>query len=100
MGVYEGLTEKEIIERYPEQWDRQCTRRLDDAPTGGETYRQFHARIGSALERIKKDYADKKVLIVTHGFVTRVINWHFNNLSFDEMMTFNIANGEVVKYLA
>lgn len=42
MGVYEGLTTEEIMVKYPDLWNRQRTRKLDDAPTNGETYQQLY----------------------------------------------------------
>lgn len=99
MGVYEGLTQDEIIERYPDLWNRRCTRILDDAPTNGETYRQFHSRITTALQKLKNDYSDKNVLLVTHFFVARVINWYFSNITFDEMHNYSLGNCEIAKYI-
>lgn len=98
MGVYEGLTEAEIIERYPDLWARRCTRRLDDAPTNGETYQQFIDRIASALMRLKEDHAGQSVLLVTHSFVARVIHKHLNGLSFDDMHGFQLANCEIAAF--
>ena len=98
MGVYEGLTQEEIMRKYPDLWNRHCTRALDDAPTNGKTYRQFHARINNALIKLKEDYFDKNVLLVTHGFVARVINWCCNDMSFDEMHGYNLENCEVAKF--
>lgn len=98
MGVFEGLTQEEIIERYPDLWNRRCTRKLDDAPTNGETYRQFDTRITCALLKLKEDYPDENVLLVTHNFVARVINKFFMNLSFDEMHDFQLGNCEIAKY--
>ena len=97
-GVYEGLTAEEIKEKYPDLWERRCTRQVDDAPTNGETIRQFDTRIVEALLKLEKEYSDKTVLLVTHGFVSRSINRHYKNLSYDEMHNFPLGNCEVVKY--
>jgi Fructose-2,6-bisphosphatase len=98
MGVYEGLTQEEIMGKYPDLWNRHCTRSLDDAPTNGETYRKFHTRINKALIKLKEDYSDKNVLLVTHGFVARVINWCCSDISFDEMHGYNLENCEIAKF--
>ena len=99
LGVYEGLTHEEIKEKYPDLWERNCTRQLDDAPTNGETIRQFNERITKALLKLEKEYPEKNVLLVTHGGVVMIINRYYNNLSFEEMYSgFRLDNCEIVKY--
>jgi len=81
----------------PNNW--QITRKLDDAPTNGETYRQFQTRITTALLKLKEDYPDKNILLVTHFFVLRVINWYCKNISFDEMHNYRLENCEIAEYI-
>ena len=106
IGVYEGLTREEAQAQYPEIWARQAeiyattgARPIDDAPTGGETLRQFDARITGGLAKLKAMYAESKVLLVCHGFVARVINRQLMGLSFSDMDTFTLGNCEVVEYV-
>ena len=75
-----------------------CTRQLDDAPTGGETTRQVDSRVAKGLEILKEKYPEKKVLLVCHGFVSRAINRQMRGLSFEEMHGFSLGNCEVVQY--
>lgn len=98
VGVYEGLTREEVQDRYPELWERNCTRQVDDAPTGGETTRQVDIRVAKGLAILKEKYPEKRVLLVCHGFVSRAINRQMRGLSFDEMHEFSLGNCEVVKY--
>ena len=98
LGVYAGLTREEIIEKYPDLWERNCTRQWNDAPTNGETYQQFDERITKALLNLEKEYPQKSVLLVTHGYVLRVINRYYKNLSFEEMHSFDLKNCEIVEY--
>lgn len=98
VGVYEGLTREEVQERYPELWTRNCTRQLDDAPTGGETTRQVDARVAKGLAILKEKYPEKRVLLVCHGFVSRVINRQLRGLSFEKMHEFSLGNCEVIQY--
>lgn len=99
VGVFEGLTREEAKVRYPKMYERNCTRQLDDAPANGETIRQFDCRIAKALQEIKNTYADKTILLVCHGFVSRVINRQIKNLSFDEMHNFSLNNCEIAEYV-
>lgn len=85
VGVYEGLTKEEIMQRYPELWARKCTSQPDDAPTGGETIRQACARVDKGMDRLLKEFTDKTVLLVCHGFTARAVNRYCLGLSFEEM---------------
>lgn len=98
VGVYEGLTREEVQEQYPDLWARNCTRQLDDAPTGGETARQVDSRVAKGLAILKEKYPEKRVLLVCHGFVSRAINRQLRGLSFEEMHGFSLGNCEVVTY--
>ena len=98
VGVFEGLTKEEAKEQYPELFNRRCTRQLDDAPTGGETIRQFETRIISGLKEMKMRFPDKTVLLVCHGFVSRMINKQLKGLSYDGMHDFTLNNCEVAEY--
>jgi probable phosphoglycerate mutase len=99
VGVYEGLTREEAKEKYPDLWNRNCTRELNDAPANGETILQFNERITNALLKLEKEYSGKNVLLITHGFASRIINRHYNSLSFDEMHGFSLGNCEIAKYI-
>jgi probable phosphoglycerate mutase len=98
MGVYEGLTREEARTKYPVLWDRLSAWQMSDAPTDGETIRQVDERTTNALLKLEKDYPDKNVLLVTHGFVARIINRYYKNLSYDEMHGFSLGNCEIVRY--
>lgn len=100
LGVFEGLTHEEIKIKYPDLYERKCTRQMDDAPTNGETIREFDERITKALLKLKEEYSEKNVLLVTHGGVSMIINRYYKNLSFDEMYNgFRLGNCEIVKYI-
>ena len=104
-GVYEGLTQEEAQAKYPDVWarlgelrEKLGSRPLDDAPTGGETLKQFDARIAAGLAKLKTEYADKKILLVCHAFAARVINRQLYGLSFKDMEAFALGNCEFVEY--
>jgi probable phosphoglycerate mutase len=98
VGVYEGLTREEAKSQYPDLWSRECTRQPDDAPTGGETIRQFDMRITSALKQLNEKYPNDKILLVCHAFVSRLINKHYKKLTYDNMHNFTLSNCEIVSY--
>jgi len=97
-GVYEGLTRDEAQRKYPELWAKLSSRLIDDAPDGGETIRQVDTRVTEGLKQLCREYPDKKVLLICHAFVSRIINRYCTGLSFEDMHGFILNNCDVVEY--
>lgn len=79
-GVAEGLTYQEIERQFPELFSRLRETDPDFAPPGGESKSQFHHRVVAALNELAERYAQKRVLVVTHGGVLAVIYRWLNRL--------------------
>lgn len=66
-GEWEGLTYEEIQEHKamsPQDWNQTM---LENGPPGGESLRQFAARIKIAIDEIISKRSDETVLIVAHS---------------------------------
>lgn len=99
-GVYEGLTRDEAKSKYPDLWEKFSTPIYDEALPGGETIREVEERVFSALEQIRKNYpSDKNVLVVTHGFISRVINKFFTDVTEEEFFNYRLGNCEIAEYI-
>jgi alpha-ribazole phosphatase len=73
-GAWEGLTFKEIRERYPDDLDKRERDILGFAPPmGGESVTGLAARVMDCFESIMRDADGKNVLLAGHGVVNRVI---------------------------
>jgi isoleucyl-tRNA synthetase len=70
LGDFEGMTYEEIYEKYPDFKNTADIRYKKDTPSG-ETHADMLARIRSFVEKIKRDHAGKRVLVVCHGIVLR-----------------------------
>ena len=73
---------------------------------GVETIQDLCNRVWNLIDELKEDYAEKNILLVTHGGVTRAINGYFNgpneegiledlNLHNCEIRTFEIKNENI-----
>ena len=75
-GVIEGMTHDEVLERHPEVVQGWQRRDPDFAPEGGESRRQFHARVMQAvqalLERCQHEGWQAPV-VVSHGGVLDMV---------------------------
>ena len=99
VGVYEGLTRDEAKQQYPDLFVRNITRIFNKAPTGGETILEVQNRVFTSLDKIKKNYQGKNVLIVTHAFVAKVINKYFNpQISEQDFFDFVLQPAEIKEY--
>lgn len=65
---------------------------------GGESMMQVAYRIYGFLDDIKVQYWDKKVLLVSHGGVCRIINTYFEDLTNEEFYHWQIENSQLKKY--
>lgn len=99
LGVFEGLTREEAQAKYPKLWEQNITRHFDKGPTGGESVGDLAKRVFAGLERIKKDYPDKNILLVTHGMVAKVIEHYFHpKTDIDDLFSFALQNGQTIEY--
>lgn len=74
------IYDKRIIERGLGDWEntpdtdeKQFLMHNKTVPPNGETFEEFDSRISDFLKMLKKNYNNKKILIVTHGGVIYAI---------------------------
>lgn len=68
-GIFEGLTNTEIKNRYPEEYERFARREPDFAMEGGESASRFRDRCVAGLEQIAQRHAGETIAVVSHGLV-------------------------------
>lgn len=70
-GVFEGLTQEECSERYPEHWANYCA--VKSLPPGAEPIASVAARFREALLRYHaRHIGGESLLLVSHGSAIRV----------------------------
>jgi 2,3-bisphosphoglycerate-dependent phosphoglycerate mutase len=72
-GDVDGMRVDDIKAQHPQAWEAWLRFHEDDCMPGGETMREFHARVMAAVRRIAADHRDATVVIVTHGGVLDMI---------------------------
>ena len=45
-----------------------------------ESMKDVYLRIKNFLDELKKKYKEEKILLVTHGGISRAIYWYFNEI--------------------
>ena len=72
VGPWEGLTEDEIAERWPEEWHRWRNEPHRLALEGRETLRELNARVAAVLDELTcSSVASGAVVVFTHDAVVR-----------------------------
>ena len=61
---------------YTEYWNYYSKVKIDNLETVPELFK----RVNLFLDELKKKYKDEKILLVTHGGISRAIYWFFNGI--------------------
>jgi broad specificity phosphatase PhoE len=72
LGAWEGRTREEVIDDYPDLWERWAREPDWDIVPGGEGAAPFAARVDATLKRIQDRHPTGDVLCVTHGGVIQM----------------------------
>lgn len=92
-GVFQRLTYAEMHERYPQEYARFLTREADFVlPGGGESLRQFSARVNRSVDEIVAAHPGGQVLIFTHGGVLDILHRRASGLPLSAPRDFEIPN--------
>jgi probable phosphoglycerate mutase len=94
-GKFQGLTYGEIESRYPEAHRHFHERHLDEDFDGGESLREFHARVSGALNAIAGTCTGQRVLVVAHGGVLDIAYRLATRRDLQSSRDFTISNAAV-----
>ena len=72
-GRVDGMRVDDIKAQHPEAWAGWLRFHEDFCMPGGETTRQFHARVMAAVGRIAADHRHETLVVVTHGGVLDMV---------------------------
>ncbi|MBT3258760.1 MAG: histidine phosphatase family protein [Deltaproteobacteria bacterium] len=98
MGPWEGLSEHEVADRYPDQWEIWNTRPAELAVDGRETLQEVLERVLYGINKIKEKEPDGSILVITHVAIIRVLILHAENRDLNEYKQVPVpGNGEVLE---
>ncbi len=72
-GMVDGMRVNDIQLQYPDAWAQWTRFDADYAFAGGESTRQFHARVLAAVRALALAHAQQTLVVVTHGGVLDMI---------------------------
>jgi len=99
LGVFEGLTSEEAMERFPEIYHLFKTAGSEYVIENGESTHQLLERSFKFIEEIRLNHPFERVILVTHGGVLRVLIKHILGLSLDSSTRFKIKNTGIFRLI-
>ena len=92
-GVLEGLDVPTIKARHADLWAQWLEQRADFAlPGGGESLRQFHARVIDAVRALAEQNPGRTLVVVTHGGVLDMLWRTAHGITLDGLRSCEIPN--------
>ena len=81
-GKWEGLTDSEVAEYYPESWKARKVDRWNTRPPSGESYADVNSRV---LEWYNELESSHITLVICHGLTSRVLRGIYAGLTHQEV---------------
>jgi broad specificity phosphatase PhoE len=99
IGKYSGMDKHEIESKFPGDWVERVDNKYEFMHEGGESYKQADEfRVKPFLKELKEKYSSRKILIVTHGGICRLLLGNILGLNGNEMMEIEFPN-ECIYYV-
>jgi alpha-ribazole phosphatase len=92
-GTWEGMHHKDVMLKYKDAWEKWGSDWKNAAPPEGESFRELFIRVKSCIEDILVEHKGRKVLIVSHQGVIRVISAVLMKLPEDAYWSFMAEQG-------
>ena len=103
LGIFDRLTRLGGMQKYPDECEkRERLGKFYYRPSGGENWADVALRLRSFWRDLGLNFADEKVLIVTHEVVIRVFRFIVEKMTEEEIMAIDqagdIGNGAISFY--
>jgi broad specificity phosphatase PhoE len=96
MGDLELLTTAAVAQRFPDEAARRAEAgEYRYVPPGGESFADIEVRLGSFLADLHRDHAGRRVIVVAHDAVVLMMRAVIENLSWDQVLAMERAEGSV-----
>jgi alpha-ribazole phosphatase/probable phosphoglycerate mutase len=89
-GEWEGLTHQEVRQSAPDSLDRFWHDPLRCPPPGGEHLEAFNSRVMASWNELLGRHTGKKILVVAHGGVNRLILCHTLQIPMQHMFRLDV----------
>jgi alpha-ribazole phosphatase/probable phosphoglycerate mutase len=95
LGPWEGLSEKDVARRYPDEWNTWNNRPADLKLQGRETLDTLLERVLAGVRKIHVDIGDGTAVVITHVAIIRVLLlWNLGK-SLNLYKTVDVLNAKI-----
>jgi probable phosphoglycerate mutase len=98
-GEFEGLSFKQIEQRWPDQAEAWRRRDPDFGARGGEVLRDFRDRVLAAVTQLARSHRGQSIVLVTHGGVLDLLYREATRVALDAPRTWQVANASINRLL-
>jgi probable phosphoglycerate mutase len=95
LGVWEGKTVSQVKKAYGDDFAKWAQRPSRVVIQGGEPFRDFVARVKSAMRAIERKHRDGNVLLVCHGGVISTYATQIFGVPPDDIWLFTVRNASL-----
>lgn len=96
MGKWEGLSWKEVEEKYPTEYKKWYLNRRYTKTPDGESYEDMLERVLKSIDKIINENTHD-VVIVSHSAVIMCLQCYVTNTPFNEMLKFKTKNANITE---
>ncbi|EMR46545.1 MULTISPECIES: histidine phosphatase family protein [Pseudomonas] len=96
-GDWEGQSAAQIMERQADALGRFWADPYAFTPPNGEPVEAFAERVLAAVERLRLQHAGKRVLLVTHGGVMRLLLARARGLPREQLLQVEVGHGALMR---
>jgi broad specificity phosphatase PhoE len=102
-GVLDGLTRRGITAQFPEESERRTRLgKFYHRPPGGESWSDVLLRLRAAIDDVRRDCEDERVLVVAHQVVVLLFRYVVERMTEEEILGIDrlgdVANCSVTAY--
>ncbi|MCW1970067.1 MAG: histidine phosphatase family protein [Anaerolineae bacterium] len=83
-GDWEGLTYREVMQRYPDNARARFADAFNTAPQGGESLAAMSARVQAAWQQLGTQFPNQRIVIVTHAGPIQAMLCHLMSTPLDQ----------------
>jgi len=83
-GVFEGLSLEEAREKYSDLFEKRSNDKWNFTIPNGESYKSAYERITKFIKKIKKEFDNKSVVLVTHATLINLLLVYFSKYTKEE----------------
>ncbi|WP_449431574.1 alpha-ribazole phosphatase family protein [Pseudomonas putida] len=99
-GEWEGRSAAQIMQDQADELGRFWADPYAYTPPGAEPVSAFAERVLAAVERLRQEHAGKRVLLVTHGGVMRLLLARARGLPKAQLLQVEVAHGALLRLVA